>query len=35
VPVALATDDEGVSRSSMAGEYVRAVTDQKLGYLDL
>jgi adenosine deaminase len=35
VPVALATDDEGVSRSSMTGEYVRAVTDQKLGYLDL
>ncbi|HEX4456428.1 MAG TPA: adenosine deaminase, partial [Polyangia bacterium] len=35
VPVALATDDQGVSRSSMAGEYVRAVTDQKLGYLDL
>ncbi len=35
VPVALATDDQGVSRSSMAGEYVRAVTDQKLGYLQL
>lgn len=35
VPVALATDDEGVSRSSMTGEYVRAVTDQNLGYLDL
>jgi adenosine deaminase len=35
VPVALATDDQGVSRSSMAGEYVRAVTDQNLGYLDL
>jgi hypothetical protein len=35
VPVALATDDQGVSRSSMAGEYVRAVTDQHLTYLDL
>jgi hypothetical protein len=35
VPVALATDDQGVSRSSMTGEYVRAVTDQNLGYLDL
>ncbi len=35
VPVALATDDQGVSRSSMAGEYARAVTDQKLGYRDL
>jgi hypothetical protein len=35
VPVALATDDEGVSRSSMTGEYIRAVTDQNLGYRDL
>ncbi len=35
VPVALATDDQGVSRSSMAGEYVRAVTDQHLGYRQL
>jgi adenosine deaminase len=35
VPVALGTDDQGVSRSSMAGEYVLAVTDQNLGYLDL
>jgi adenosine deaminase len=35
VPFALATDDQGVSRSSMAGEYVRAVSDQGLGYLDL
>lgn len=35
VPVALGTDDEGVSRSSMTGEYIRAVTDQKLGYLEL
>jgi hypothetical protein len=32
VPVALATDDQGVSRSSMAGEYVRAALDQHLTY---
>ena len=30
VPVALATDDQGVSRSSMAGEYMRAALDQHL-----
>ncbi len=35
VPVALATDDQGVSRSSMAGEYARAVTDQGLDYRQL
>lgn len=35
VPVALATDDQGVSRSSMAGEYSRAALDQKLTYLQL
>jgi adenosine deaminase len=35
VPVALSTDDEGVSRSSMTGEYTRAVSDQKLGYVQL
>jgi len=35
VPVALATDDQGVSRSSMAGEYMRAVEDQKLDYKTL
>lgn len=35
VPVALATDDQGVSRSSLAGEYVRAAVDQKLGYRQL
>lgn len=35
VPVALATDDQGVSRSSMAGEYARAAIDQKLGYRQL
>jgi hypothetical protein len=35
VPVALATDDQGVSRSSLAGEYVRGATDQKLSYRQL
>ena len=35
VPVALATDDEGVSRSEMTREYQRAVMDQGLGYLQL
>jgi hypothetical protein len=35
VPVALATDDEGVSRSDMTHEYLRAVTAQGLGYRDL
>jgi len=35
VPVALATDDQGVSRSSMAGEYMRAALDQQLGYRQL
>ena len=35
VPVALATDDEAVSRSSMAGEYLRAVQDQGLDYRTL
>jgi adenosine deaminase len=35
VPVALATDDQGVSRSSLAGEYARAVTDQMLDYKTL
>ncbi|MFH0995344.1 MAG: adenosine deaminase [Pseudomonadota bacterium] len=35
VPVALATDDEGVSRSEMTREYQRAVLDQGLGYLQL
>jgi adenosine deaminase len=32
VPVALATDDEGVARSDIVGEYRRAVTDQGLSY---
>jgi len=36
VPVALATDDEGVARSDMTSEYVRAVqTYDFLGYKDL
>ncbi|MGV3618376.1 MAG: adenosine deaminase family protein [Fimbriimonas sp.] len=35
VPVFLNTDDEGVSRSNMTNEWVRAVRDQKVGYLDL
>jgi hypothetical protein len=35
VPVALATDDQGVSRSSLAGEYMRAALDQHLNYRQL
>jgi hypothetical protein len=35
VPVALATDDEGVSRSEISREYLRAAEDQKLDYLQL
>jgi adenosine deaminase len=35
VPVALASDDEGVSRSDMTHEYLRAVQDQRLSYSDL
>jgi hypothetical protein len=35
VPVALATDDEGVSRSDMTHEYLRAVEDQGLSYAEL
>jgi adenosine deaminase len=35
VPVTLATDDAGVSRSSLTGEYVRAVAVQGIGYLEL
>jgi adenosine deaminase len=35
VPVALATDDEGVSRSEMTMEYLRAVQDQGLEYREL
>jgi len=35
VPVALATDDEGVSRSDMTNEFFKAAVDQQLGYLAL
>jgi adenosine deaminase len=35
VPVALATDDEGVSRSDMTHEYLRAVENYHLSYADL
>lgn len=35
VPVALATDDEGVSRSEISREYQRAVEDQGINYLQL
>jgi adenosine deaminase len=35
VPVALATDDEGVARSDMTHEYLRAVEEQHLSYADL
>ena len=35
VPVALATDDQGVSRGNMTHEYVRAVQDQGLSYPEL
>ena len=35
VPVALATDDEGVARSDMTHEYLRGVQEQDLSYDDL
>ena len=35
VPVALSTDDEGVSRIDLTHEYVKAVEDFSLNYLDL
>lgn len=35
VPVALATDDEGISRSNITAEYLKAVRDQGLSYLQL
>ena len=35
VPVALSTDDEGVSRIELTGEYVRAALDYHLSYQDL
>jgi adenosine deaminase len=35
VPVALSTDDEGVSRIDLTHEYVRAAMEQHVGYMDL
>jgi hypothetical protein len=35
VPVALATDDEGVNRSDLTHEYLRAVEGYRLSYVDL
>ncbi|HKU77844.1 MAG TPA: hypothetical protein VJR02_28275 [Pyrinomonadaceae bacterium] len=35
VPVALATDDEGVARSEISMEYLKAAEDQGLGYIQL
>lgn len=35
VPTALATDDEGVSRSEISREFLRGAQDQGLGYLQL
>jgi len=35
VPVALSTDDEGVARSDMTHEYLRAVEEQHLSYVEL
>ena len=35
VPVALSTDDEGVSRIDLTHEYVRAAMEYGLGYIDL
>ncbi len=35
VPVSLATDDQGIARSSIAAEFVRGVMDQGLNYLEL
>lgn len=35
VPVALATDDEGVSRSEISREYLKAAQEHGLGYLQL
>jgi hypothetical protein len=35
VPVALATDDEGVSRSDMTHEYLKGVEEQNLSYSEL
>jgi adenosine deaminase len=35
VPVVLATDDEGVSRSDLTNEYMRAAVEHGLGYREL
>jgi hypothetical protein len=35
VPVALATDDEGVARSEISMEYLKAAEEQGLGYMQL
>ena len=35
VPMALSTDDEGVSRIDITNEYMRAVTEQGVSYADL
>src|SRR5271165_2861161 len=35
VPVALATDDEGVARSDMTHEYLKGVEEQDLSYVQL
>ncbi len=35
VPTAICSDDEGVARSDMTHEYLRAVQDQHLSYLEL
>ena len=35
VPVALSTDDEGVSRIDLTHEYVKGAEEQALGYVDL
>jgi len=35
VPVALATDDEGVARSEISVEFLKAAEEQSLGYLQL
>jgi hypothetical protein len=35
VPVALATDDEGVARSEISNEYLKAAEEHGLGYVQL
>jgi adenosine deaminase/adenosine deaminase CECR1 len=35
VPVTLATDDQGVARSSMTNEFLKAAQEQGLGYMEL